>query len=140
MISTIGFLQHPETQHVLTGDNPTFSCAASHAYSIIWLASFTNGSFAVLTENSQNIMLTDSQDNTNTTITINARETWNETRLQCQAEYLGADYFSNEAYLIVYSSLSKYLSLPLSPSPPLSLPPPSPPPLSFCKNLKHLYD
>lgn len=116
ILFSIEFQQHPKTQHVIDGTSAVFSCVIADAATTYWDVTFPSGSSAsyrrpqVYTE--QGIILernVQSDDVVYTTLTINAQLSRNNTQLNCIGHARGKRRFSETAFLIVYSSLRKFL-------------------------------
>lgn len=107
------YLQHPTTEHVLTGSDAEFSCVVSHASSIRWYVYFPDDTFdKVLHSSTEGVIRLSSVPSgniVNTSITINARPSWNNTILRCHAVQGSAGSLSNPASLIIYTSLRNQL-------------------------------
>ena len=102
------FLQHPTTQHVSIGNDTVFSCVVSHVDEINWYAYSPDDTFdRVLHSSTEDVIRLSSVRSgaiINTTITIIAKQSWNNTILRCHA-ILGSGHLSNPASLMIYSSL-----------------------------------
>ena len=105
------FLQHPESQHVVVGDNANFSCTIRHVTDVTWYAFFPNGTYEALRRGTVNVIGIPFQEHVNddlyTTVTVVATQTWNNTIIRCYANYGTVPQLSNNASLIVYMSLSE---------------------------------
>ena len=115
-INAIHFVEQPETQHVLIGNQANFTCRVDHATKVIWHAIFPNRTRMSSRDNGfdsrEDISLLTlpptSNININTVLTVDALWNWNNTNFSCVAEYhLSTIASSTTATLVIYTSLRK---------------------------------
>lgn len=102
------FIQQPETQHVMVGNNATFSCEVA-AVNIEWRAQFPNETIKKFTNEIENVYLCEKRPSDSVVsvkLTIKTSQSWNYTILECVAHH-GGGVFRSNATLFLYTSLRK---------------------------------
>ena len=108
--------QHPQTQHVLDGAIATFTCQVTNAVSVYWRLIFPNGTAKSIRHQNdipekQGMIFNKTKHNSTIilSLTVIADLYYNSTKLPCIGYANGQRYryFSDTAFLFVYSSLHK---------------------------------
>ena len=110
---SINFVEQPETQHVLIGNQINFTCRAEHATNVIWYVLLPNGTQVSNREFSSRMDLSlltflTSDAEIGTILIVDANRSWSNTTFYCNACYYSSSVASStEATLIIHTSLRK---------------------------------